>query len=63
MIGRSLVYFRVILFLYSHVAVSAARTSINVTGLGVQGALDKPFGMERFLATVQRYCPSAPPPE
>ena len=44
------------------VIVSAARTAINVSALGVQGALDKPFDMDRLLATVQRYCPSAPPP-
>jgi CheY-like chemotaxis protein len=43
------------------VVVSAARTAINVSALDVQGALDKPFDMDRLLATVQRYCPSAPP--
>jgi CheY-like chemotaxis protein len=43
------------------VIVSAARTAINVNALGVQGALDKPFDMDRLLATVQRYCPSASP--
>jgi CheY-like chemotaxis protein len=45
------------------VVISAARTAINVSALDVQGALDKPFDMDRLLATVQRYCPSAPPPE
>jgi CheY-like chemotaxis protein len=45
------------------VVVSAARTAINVNGLGVQEALDKPFDMDRLLATIQRYCPSAPPYE
>ena|SRR5688500_10368650 len=44
------------------VVVSAARTAINVSALGVQGALDKPFDVDRLLATIQRYCPSAPPP-
>jgi hypothetical protein len=44
----------------SDVVVSTARTSINVTGLAVQGALDKPFDLERLLATVQRSCPSVP---
>jgi CheY-like chemotaxis protein len=44
------------------VVVSAARTAINVSALGVQGALDKPFDVHSLLATIQRYCPSAPPP-
>jgi CheY-like chemotaxis protein len=30
-------------------------------GLGVQQALAKPIDLDRLLATVQRYCPSAPP--
>jgi CheY-like chemotaxis protein len=44
------------------VVVSVARTAINVSALGVQGALDKPFDLDRLLASVQQYCPSAPPP-
>jgi CheY-like chemotaxis protein len=44
------------------VIVSAARTSISVSALGVQAALDKPFDTDRLLATVQRYCSGVPPP-
>jgi CheY-like chemotaxis protein len=44
------------------VVVSAARTSISVSALGVQAALDKPFDMDRLLASVQQYCSGAPPP-
>jgi CheY-like chemotaxis protein len=34
----------------------------SAAALGVQQALAKPIDLDRLLATVQRYCPSAPPP-
>jgi CheY-like chemotaxis protein len=44
------------------VAISAYRALAEaVVGLGVQAALAKPIDLDRLLATVQRYCPSAPP--
>jgi hypothetical protein len=62
MIGRSLMYFWLILLLYSNAVVPAAHTSIHVTGLAIQGALDKPLDLDRLLAIIQQYCPSTPPP-
>jgi CheY-like chemotaxis protein len=45
------------------VVISAFRALAEaMIPFGVQGALDKPIDLERLLATVQRYCPSAPPP-
>jgi CheY-like chemotaxis protein len=44
------------------VAISAFRAlAESAAVLGIQGVLDKPFDMDRLLATVQRYCPTAPP--
>ncbi len=45
------------------VVVSAAQGHTAVAALGVQEALAKPFDINRLLAAVQQYCPSAPPPE
>jgi CheY-like chemotaxis protein len=45
------------------VVISAYRALAEATApFGVQGALDKPIDLDRLLATVQHYCPSAPPP-
>jgi CheY-like chemotaxis protein len=45
------------------VIISTYRALAEATApLGVQGALAKPFDMDRLLTTVQRSCPSAPPP-
>jgi CheY-like chemotaxis protein len=45
------------------VAISASRgVADSVATLKVQQALAKPIDLDRLLATVQRYCPSAPPP-
>jgi CheY-like chemotaxis protein len=45
------------------VLISAYRELAEAAvGLGVQAALAKPFDQDRLLASVQQYCPSAPPP-
>jgi CheY-like chemotaxis protein len=45
------------------VLISAFRELAEAAApLGVQGALAKPLDLDRLLATVQQYCPSAPPP-
>jgi CheY-like chemotaxis protein len=44
------------------VAISASRgIADSVATLNVQEALAKPIDLDRLLATVQHYCPSAPP--
>jgi CheY-like chemotaxis protein len=42
------------------VVVSATPRHTSAATLGVQETLAKPFDLDRFLAIVQRYCPSAP---
>jgi CheY-like chemotaxis protein len=45
------------------VLISAYRELAEAAvGLGVQAALVKPIDLDRLLASVQQYCPSAPPP-
>jgi CheY-like chemotaxis protein len=44
------------------VVISAARTFATATLLGAQEALAKPLDLDRLLATIQQYCPSAPAP-
>jgi CheY-like chemotaxis protein len=45
------------------VVISAFRAlAESAAALGVQQALAKPLDLDRLLATIERYCPSAPPP-
>jgi CheY-like chemotaxis protein len=44
------------------VVVSAAHRQATADALGVQATVAKPFDLERLLATIQRYSPSAPLP-
>jgi CheY-like chemotaxis protein len=44
------------------VVISAFRAlAESAAALGAQEALAKPVDLDRLLATIQRYCPSAPP--